>query len=220
MDYLPEAVHRFMRLAGPEPSPLQREMADEAADRGFPIIGPEAGGVLRILARSVGASTIIEFGSGFGYSATWFAGALPEDGHLVLTEYDADDAELAREYLARAGCAHLATVEVGDACELVAGYSGPFDVVLFDHEKARYAEAIPLVREKLRQGGLLLADNMMYGPMAFEEVLAGLEGDRPDDDSARGIVDYLERIGADPAFETTVLPVGNGLALSVKRQSG
>lgn len=216
MEYFPEAVQRFMQHVGPAPSPVQQEMAAYADAEGFPIIGPEAGGFLRVFVRLAGASSIFEFGSGFGYSATWFAGGLGADGQLVLTEYDPDNAELAGEYLERAGYDELVTIEVGDACEIVDEYSGPFDIVLFDHEKSRYPEAIPLVESKLSPGGLLLADNMMHGPMEFDTILRGLDGERPSTDSARGVVAYLEQITAHDGFETTVLPVGNGLAVSVK----
>lgn len=216
MAYFSEEVQRFMELVGPSPSPVQQEMAAAADEAGFPIIGPEAGGILRILARLVGASRVFEFGSGFGYSATWFAGGLPADGEMVLTEYDPENAERAREYLDRAGVGELATIEVGDACEIVAEYPGPFDVVLFDHEKSRYPEAIPLVESKLPAGGVLVADNMMRGPMEFETVLRGLEGGDIGSESAGGVVAYLEQMAAHDAFATTVLPVGNGLAVSVK----
>ncbi len=134
----------------------------------------------------------------------------------MLTEYDPDNADRAGEYLDRAGVGELATIEVGDACEIIERYPGPFDVVLFDHEKSRYPEAIPLVESKLPSGGVLLADNMMRGPMEFDTVLRGLEGEQLRNESASGVVAYLEQMAAHDAFTTTVLPVGNGVAVSVK----
>ena len=213
---LPDAVRDVIAAAGPEPSPTQRAMAEYAEETGFPVVGPEVGGVLALLARLVGAERVFEFGSGFGYSATWFAGALPGDGLVVLTEVDADELEMARDYLADAGLEGRAAFEHGDAFETFERYDGPFDVVLLDCEKRRYPEAIGSVREKLAPGGLLLADNALAAQYAVEDVAAGFRDERVGEhpDAVDGIVEYLERVRADPAFETVVLPLGEGLAVS------
>lgn len=215
-DVLPEATRRVVRTVGPEPSTVQRDMADYARDQRFPIIGPEAGGVLRLLVRLVGARTVFEFGSGFGYSATWFAAGLPADGRVVLTEDDADELSLARDYLDAAGVADRAVFEHGDALEIVGRYDGPFDVVLIDLPKARYVEALDAASPRLAAGGVVIADNVLSGPHDPEDIARALDGSREPDPSVRGIIDYLDRVRADPSLETTIVPVGNGLAVSAQ----
>jgi caffeoyl-CoA O-methyltransferase len=218
--FLSEKVQRYLRATGPSPDDVQTEMTAYAAEHGFPIIGPDAGGVLRSLACATQAKRVFEFGSGFGYSASWFLRGLPEDGEVVLTEFDADELELAEEFLTRAGLADRAVFEHGDAMEVVAAYDGPFDIVLFDHQKDRYADAFAAVRDRLPVGAVVVADNVMQGPFSLDDLLAYVESDtaRPADSNTRGIIDYLETVRTDADFHTVVLPVGNGLALTTRER--
>jgi caffeoyl-CoA O-methyltransferase len=214
---LPDATAEFARAVGPEPDDVIREMDAQADTDGFPTVGPEVGGWLQMLARMVSARRVFEFGSGFGYSAYWFARALPEDGEIVLTEVDEDELDQAREYMARGGFDDLASYELGDAIETVDAYDGPFDAVLIDNEKHRYREAFEAVRPKIAEGGVVIADNAVTaGPIDFEALSALVRGEDPDDvnDHTAGVAEYLDRVGADPAFETALIPLGEGIAVS------
>ncbi len=216
---LADEIARFCRATGPEPDETLIEMDEYAAAEGFPNVGPEVGGFLRLLARMTDAERIFEFGSGYGYSAYWFAQALPADGEIVLTEFDADELEMAREYMTEGGFDDLARYEHGDAMETVESYDGPFDVVLIDHQKHRYRDALEAIKPKVPVGGAIVADNAMKaGPIQFEKLLEIFEGGRPDDvnEHTRGIADYLETVTTDPAFETVVLPLGEGIAVSYR----
>ncbi|EMA40013.1 O-methyltransferase [Halobiforma nitratireducens] len=222
VDVLATEVERFVRAVGPEPDETLVEMDEFAEREGFPHVGPEVGGVLRLLARLTDAERIFEFGSGYGYSAYWFAEALPGDGEIVLTEVDEDELELAREYMAVGGYDELARYELGDAMETIESYDGPFDVVLIDHQKHRYADAFEAVRASIPPGGIVVADNAVTaGVIEFEklrEIVA--DGTDPDtlevNDHTRGIADYLQRVTDDPEFETVLLPLGEGIAVSYR----
>ncbi|WP_254271707.1 O-methyltransferase [Haloarcula marina] len=215
---LPEVTEQFARTLAPEPDAVIEEMDAKADREGFPTVGPAVGGWLRLLARLTDAERVFEFGSGFGYSAYWMAPALPADGEIVLTEIDADELDEAREFLARGGYADRAAFEHGDAIDIVDAYDGPFDVVLVDNEKDRYAEAFEAVREKVPVGGVVAADNAIEaGPLDFDDVRALLAGEDVDaNDMSRGIAAYLERVRDDPDFETGLLPLGEGVAVSVR----
>ena len=214
---LDDDVESLLAAANPEPSPLLAEMTDHGEDRGFPTVGPDAGQFLRLLATLTDAERIFEFGSGFGYSAAWFLPVLPADGEIVLTDYDEDNLDEAREFLGRLD--HDATVhyEAGDAIEVFERYDGPFDVVFLDHDKERYADAFDQVVGKLAPGGVVVADNIMEGPVNTEDVTDALRGGDPVDDSTAGIARYVERVRADPEFETAHVPLGEGLAVSAHR---
>ncbi len=221
MAHLADDVRRFVRATGPQPDDVLEEMDEYAEANGFPHVGPEVGGFLRLVARMVTAESVFEFGSGYGYSAYWFADALPDDGEIVLTEIDEGKLEMAREYLERGGYADRATYEVGDALDTVERYDGPFDVVLLDHQKGRYVEAFEAVREKLAPGGVVIADNTMSagGAVVFEDLLAHVEGGDPEmNEGTRGIADYLDRVRAEPSFQTQALPLGEGIAVSHARR--
>lgn len=224
---IPDDIERYAAAIGPRPDEVLIEMDRRAARTGFPTVGPAVGGWLQQLAGLVEAERIFEFGSGFGYSAYWFARSIPEDGEVVLTEVDADELESAREYLERGGYADRATFELGDAIETVEAYDGPFDVVLIDNEKDRYVEAFESIRSKVPVGGLVVADNAMAGPFEFETICRlvleepngeGIDDFDRDTDAARGIAAYLERVGSLEAFETSLLPLGEGLVVSRRRR--
>jgi len=218
---LTDDVARFLRATGPEHTDVQAEMAAFADEHDFPNIGPESGAVLRLLARLADANTVFEFGSGFGYSASWFLRGGAE--RVILTEFDADELDQGREFMREAGLADRCVFEDGDAMETIGRYDGPFDVVLVDHQKERYADAFHAVRDKLAPGGVVAADNVMRGPIDFDALLAHAEGDIVDalasaNDQTRGIADYLDAVRDDPDFETAALPIGSGLAVSTKTE--
>ena len=218
-DVLTDDIARFVRAVGPDPDETLIEMDEYAAAEGFPHVGPEVGAFLRFVARLTGAERVFEFGSGYGYSAYWFAAALPDDGELVLTEVDEDELELAREYMAAGGYDEVARYEHGDSMATIERYDGPFDVVLIDHEKDQYADAFEAVRSKIPVGGVVIADNAITaGSIDFETLLAWAEDSPLDEtnDYTRGIIDYLETVRADPAFETVVVPLGEGIAVSYR----
>ncbi|MFC6757636.1 MULTISPECIES: O-methyltransferase [Haloarcula] len=217
---IPDVTEQFARTLAPAPDEIIAEM-DERADReGFPTVGPAVGAWLRLLARLTDAERVFEFGSGFGYSAYWLAPEIPADGEIVLTEIDADELEDAREYLKRGGYADRAVFEHGDAIDVVDRYDGPFDVVLVDNEKGRYTEAFEAVREKVPVGGVVAADNAVEaGPLDFADIRALLAGESVEaSDASQGIAAYLERVRNDPDFETGLLPLGEGVAVSVRVQ--
>ncbi|QLK25349.1 O-methyltransferase [Natrinema zhouii] len=218
-DVLTDEIARFVRAVGPDPDETLIEMDEYAAAEGFPHVGPEVGAFLRFVARLSDAKRIFEFGSGYGYSAYWFAEALPEDGEIVLTEVDQDELELAREYMAAGGYGGLTHYELGDAMETIDRYDGPFDIVLIDHQKERYADAFEAVRSKVPVGGVVVADNAITASVVeFDALLEWAEGDAPADctEHTRGVIDYLETVRADPAFETIVVPLGEGIAVSYR----
>lgn len=220
MELLSEQTERFVRAMVPDRDDVLREMEAHGEETGFPTVGPEVGAFLRLAARMVDAERVFEFGSGFGYSAYWFAEALPDDGEIVLTEHDPDELDEARDFLARGGYADRAAFEDGDALETVERYDGPFDVVLVDCHKEGYPDALDAVRGKVAEGGILVADNAMQsGIQDFETILEIIEGGDPEgvDDQSRGIADYLVEVRDGDEFETAAIPLGEGLAVSYRR---
>ncbi|ADQ67422.1 O-methyltransferase [Halogeometricum borinquense] len=213
-------LSRYLSGLAPEHDDVQAEMADYAAEEGFPVVGPAAGGTLRVLARLTDAESVFEFGSGFGYSATWWARGMA-GGRVVLTEHDPDELDMAREWLSAGEYPVSFDYRDGDALSIVTEYDGPFDCVLVDHQKERYVDGFDEVREKVAPGGVVVADNVIRGPADFDTLVGYSEGEPiPDDASAstRGIAAYLDAVRAAPDFETTILPVGSGLAVSVRTE--
>jgi predicted O-methyltransferase YrrM len=218
---LAEDTAEFVRAMAPNLDDVGQELADHNVAEGFPVVGPEVGGTLRLLARLAGAERAFEFGSGMGYSAYWIAPIIPEDGDIVLTDFEAENLEVAREFFDRGGYADRASFEVGDALDTYEEYDGPFEFVLIDNLEAEYLETFELVRNDVPPGGVICADNVMTGPAVQEDLaLAALSGD-PDwgtmDEYTEGVVEYLLHVRDVEEFETTLFPIGEGLVVSVKR---
>jgi len=218
---LSDDVAGFVRTMAPGLDAVGRKLADHNVEEGFPVVGPEVGGTLRLLARLAGTERAFEFGSGMGYSAYWIAPAVPADGDLVLTDFEAENLKTALEFFERGGHAGRAHFEVGDALDTYTEYDGPFDFILIDNLEDEYLETFDLVRDDVPPGGVICADNVMTGPAVQEDLaLAALEGE-PDwnamDEYTEGVVRYLLHVRAADDFETALLPVGEGLAVSVRR---
>jgi predicted O-methyltransferase YrrM len=209
MDIVDPDLDRYLHdLASPD-DPVLREMELVAHERNFPIVGPQVGRLLEVLARCTRARRVIELGSGFGYSAYWFARAVGPDGEVVLTEGSAERAEEARAYLARGGFLDRVRILVGDALDLLDRSEGEFDIVFNDIDKDRYPEVLDRAAGALRHGGLLVSDNMLwYGTVLDAEA---------DDPTTRGVRELTRALYASPDFETTLLPLRDGVSVSVRR---
>ncbi len=207
MDVVHPDVHRYLETLARTGDPVLEEMERLAAERGFPIVGPQVGRLLFVLARASGARRVLELGSGFGYSAYWLARAVGAGGEVVLTERCPERAREAEAFLRRGGLAARCRVHTGDALELAGRLDGPYDLVFNDVDKERYPDALERAATLLRPGGLFVSDNMLW----FGRVL-----DPPPGDAAtRGVVELTRRLLASPRFVTTVLPVRDGVSVSL-----
>lgn len=215
---VPEAVTALAGATNDIDDAVLDEMEAYADETGFPTVGPGIGSWLSVLVRATGAQRVFEFGSGFGYSAYWFARALGPDGEVILTEIDEEELEQARAFFEAGGYADRARFEHGDALEIVREYDDPFDVVLIDNEKERYVEAFEAVRPRLQSGSLVLADNAITAShIDREDVLAILQGKDITGATAasEGIGAYLRHVRDSDDVETALLPLGEGMAASV-----
>lgn len=207
MEITPPAIEDYLRRVAPPSGEVFREMERLAEMRRFPIVGPLVGRTLSLLARAIEARTVFECGSGFGYSALWFASALPADGRIVLTDGSAENCAAARGYLERAGVRAQTEIRQGDALEILAATPGPFDIVFCDIDKRDYPRVYPLLQDWLATGGLFLCDNMLW----FGKVA----GPDRDPDTA-GVRELTRLLYADPRLQTTILPLRDGVAVSLK----
>ena len=174
----------------------------------------EVGALLRVLAVSLGATRILEIGTAIGYSGIWLAGALPKGGMLITMEMNAERAAVARENFARAGLTDRTSVMVGDANLLVSKVSGPFDLIFQDGAKTLYVPLLDRLVDRLRPGGLLVTDNVLWDG----DVVPGfVEKKRNSPEDTAAIADYNERVNTHPRLMTAIVPLRDGVAISVKK---
>jgi predicted O-methyltransferase YrrM len=174
-------------------------------DAGLPEIqvSPPQARLLEILARSIGAKTMLEFGTLAGYSTIWLARALPEDGRLITLEADPEYAEVARKNIANAGLTELVELRVGSALDSLPGLegAGPFDFVFIDADKIHTPDYFAWALDRTRPGGLIVADNVIR-----DGALVDPETDDPTIPAQRRL---HELIAADPRVTaTTIQTVG------------
>lgn len=199
-------INAYLDKTLAEENPILREMGAYGRAQGFPIVGAQAGRMLHFLARAIQAQDVLELGSGFGYSALWFALAVGAGGKVVMTEGEAANVERARDYFSRAGLLDRVEFNVGDALEIAKHYRGPFDIVFCDINKQDYPKAIDVAREKLRVGGMLIFDNMLW----HGRILTKRDAD------TRGVLETTRTLMRADDFLTTVVPVRDGLSLSLR----
>jgi len=200
-------VNEYLSRVNPPSDPLILEMERSGRERGFPIIGPEVGRLCELLARSIGARSVYEMGSGFGYSTWWFSRAVGEGGSVVHTDGSQELSDEAQDWMGRAGLAPRVRFEVGDARALISKEDGPFDVIFCDIDKEGYPEALELARPRLRKGGLLIVDNTIWSGRVA----------RPDpDETTSAILAFNQAAAAAPDLLTVILPLRDGVSVSLK----
>jgi predicted O-methyltransferase YrrM len=201
------AIEEYLARVAPESAGVLLEMERLAAVKRFPIVGPLVGRLLHLLARAVGARAVFECGSGYGYSAVWFAGALSPGGRVTLTDGSKENCAAARDYLGRAGLLDRCEIRQGDALDILERAAGPFDIIFCDIDKRDYPRVHPLLQGRLRRGGLFVCDNLLW----FGRV-AG-----PDqDDDTRGVRELTRLLYADPGLQTAIVPLRDGVGISLR----
>ena len=212
-DYFDESLHadvdRYLLGLLPPRDVVLSKMERFALERGFPFIGPLAGEVLFILARSIGARRVYEMGSGFGYSALHLARAIPEGGTVICTDGDAQNKERAEEYFREAGLLHKLDFRVGDALDMLDAVSGEFDIVLIDIGKEDYPAAFRKAWPRLRIGGLFMADNLLWHGRVLTD---------DDSPSTRGVREFTRLLFDTPGARSTIIPLRDGVSVTLKTE--
>jgi caffeoyl-CoA O-methyltransferase len=186
-------------------------MEARADEHGFPIVGRATGRFLELAARAIGARRVMELGSGYGYSAYWFARAVGEEGEVICTDGDADNARFAEDYLGRAGVWDRVRYHVGDALEGMAAETGDFDVVYNDVDKHGYPDCWRAARDRIRVGGLYLCDNVIWsGHVATGTDREGLEG------WTAAIQEHNLLVADDDRYVGSIVPIRDGVMAALR----
>lgn len=212
----PDVRAYLTTLAGP-PDPFLDQVYRRSKADGVPAFDPGSARVLRVLARMISATRVLEIGTGYGYSALTLASGMDAEGSIFTIEFKQPRAAVAREHVAQAGLSDRVTVMVGDARRLVHKVVGPFDLIFVDADKQLFEPLHERTIELLRPGGVLVTDNVLWDG----DVVPGFNSEpRHDQPSIDAVVAHGRRLAADARLDTVFLAVGDGLAVSVRVKNG
>ncbi|MEO7060936.1 MAG: O-methyltransferase [Lapillicoccus sp.] len=193
----------------------ESEVVEAARRRGEELgctpVGVGVGAALRMIAAAVAARAVVEIGTGAGVSGLWLLEGMPADGILTTIDLEAEHQRAAREAYAAAGVAHQRTrVITGRALDVLDRMTdGAYDLVHVDGDKGEYPAYVAQAGRLLRSGGVMLVDNMLWHDLVADPAAR--------DDVTRTLRDLGKALRDDDRFTTSLLPVGDGLLVAVKR---
>jgi predicted O-methyltransferase YrrM len=207
------AVRDYLDATRPPADSLLAEMQAHGARERIPILDPQSGALLHVLARAIGAQRIVEVGTAIGVSTLQLARALPPGGELVSFEIDPARHAAANGYLGRDELPARLDLRLQDARAGLAELAGPFDLAFLDGVKAEYEDYLAAVVPLLRPGGLVAVDNVLMSGTVAEN---RSDGHWTDAQIATARA-FNERLLNHPQLDATIVPVGDGIALAARR---
>lgn len=194
-------------------SPLVRTIEQEAVRDYVPIIRKESRNLLRVLLKIKKPGAVLEVGTAIGFSAVLMGECLPEGSHITTIEKYEKRIPIARENFRRAGMEKKITLLEGDAADVLKGLEGSYDFIFMDAAKGQYIHFLPEVLRLLAPGGILVSDNVLQGGDVVESRYAVVRRNRTIHSRMR---EYLWTLKHMDGLETIVLPIGDGMTVSVK----
>ncbi|MEO2105603.1 MAG: O-methyltransferase [Actinomycetota bacterium] len=194
-----------------EDEPLRAARA-RSEESDIPAVSSEIGSVLRFMARATGARTVVEIGSGGGYSGLWFLGGMDPKGILTTIEIDSGNQSLAQQAFNEAGLTSRVRSLLGPALLMLPKLAdSAYDIVFIDAMKSEYPEYLEHAKRLLRPGGVLLADNVLWSGKVADPLV--------DDEDTQGLRTFNETVKDDPDLASILLPIDDGLMAAVMRAS-
>ncbi len=206
-----DKVQEYLTSLVPPREPELQKMEQYAEENDFPIIGAVCGYYCYQLARLLNAKSVFELGSGYGYSTAWFAKAVKENGGGVVhhTVWDEDLSKRATGHLSALGCEDIVQYHIAEAVETLRQTPGTFDIIFNDIDKVAYPTSLPLIKERLRSGGILIIDNMLWSGRIYDP--------NNKDAANEAIRRFTRDITIDPDWIVSLAPMRDGMIVAYKR---
>lgn len=205
-------INSFLADIFEQPDPLLNEMEVYARKAYIPIIQPESAQLLKILCHISKPERILEIGTAIGYSSIILAKSMAECGVIDTIEINEDMIEKASGYIKRAGFDKKIRILHGDAAEVLQCLSTPYDFIFLDAAKGQYIDFLPYCLKLLKPGGIFITDNVLYRGMVAKDGFI--------EHKHRTIIvklkEYLKLLCRNDELITSIVPAGDGIAISVK----
>ena len=207
-------IHGYLVAHGTPPDALQRELIEETKALGgisLMQIAPEQGAFLTILTRLIGARRAIEVGTFTGYSSLCIARGLPADGHLLCCDVSEEWTAIARRAWEKGGVADRIELRIGPAADTLRSLprNEPVDLAFIDADKPSYAVYYEELLLRMRPGGVILVDNVLWGGSVVDPYDAS--------ENTEAIRRFNEKLAEDERVDRVMLPIADGLTLARKR---
>lgn len=206
-------IEDYMRgLVAPTDHPVLLEMEELGRSENFPIVDRLVGVFLATQAKMINAKRVFEFGSGYGYSAYWFARAVGAEGQIICSDADSLNKERAEKYLTSVNLWNQVEFNVGMAQDVFAQTEGLFDICYNDVDKGDYPEVWQMAKGRIRPGGLYIADNVLWhGRVAIENFIDVVPG------WTEAIIAHNQMIFNDPEFDAYINPTRDGVIVARRK---
>ncbi len=202
-----ENLEAYLEELYTDDDPIRQEMEALAQEIKFPIVGLLSGRALYQMARMIGARRVFELGSGYGYSALFFARAVGDTGEVHCTDLSEKNIELAEDFLSRANVWPRITYHQEDAIAALRRVGGTWDLIYNDIQKSAYPETIELAYNHLCPGGLFISDNLFRWGRVLEQ---------EQEEGTQGLIKFTHMLFDHPGFMTTIYPVRDGLSVALR----
>lgn len=208
-DYIEEYIRSLLI----EEDPFLQKLESYSSINHIPIIHPEVKRLLSVIIKSCNIKSILEIGTAIGYSSIAFCKAMGS-GKVVTIEINEDMRQIAAENIKLAGYGDTIEIVAGDASDVVKDIDGQFDLIFLDGAKGHYIHLLEACLSLLKPGGLLISDNVLFrGMIACDDLVK-----RRKITIVKRMRKYLEAISTHPQLDTSIVPIGDGLAISYKRE--
>lgn len=206
-------IEEYIRDLIPKRCKLLEKMEFHAETSHIPIVQPEVAQFLKVITKIKKPEKILEIGTAIGYSAIIFSSAL-DNGFLYTIERRKDMIELANSYIKESGLESRIKILNGDAEDILPTIKEKFDLIFLDAAKGRYLDFFNESLKLLNNEGIIISDNVLYkGMIASDKYVV-----RRKKTIVKRMRTYLDHIMNHPQLTTCVIPIGDGIALSYKRQ--
>lgn len=209
-----ERLVAYLHSLETENSEILEQIEKEALDTYVPIIRKEMQSFLKVLLRIKRPLRILEVGTAVGFSAILMSEYVPAECKITTIENYEKRIPIARENFKRAGKEHQITLIEGDAFEVLKTLQDSYDFIFMDAAKGQYIAYLPEVMRILTPGGILVSDNVLQNGEIIESRFAVERRDRTIHSRMR---EYLYTLKHHPELETSIIPLGDGVALSIKK---
>lgn len=206
-------IEDYIRMLIKEDEHLQ-DIRDYGEKNNVPIIHPEVKQLLKVLIEIKKPRVILEVGTAIGYSAMVMASVMPKGGKIITIERNPEMIEQAKKNISEKGYADMIEIREGDAEDILASFDQKVDMVFLDGAKGRYQDFLEYIFKNLESEGVIVADNVLFkGMIANDDLVV-----RRKKTIVKRMRSYLEHISEDENLETSIIPIGDGVAISYNRR--